>query len=120
MKVDVDSYQNQDSSFVFEVREETWERLYSVKPFRTYFAQDSTFRTVRRDLAGNPMGEDRGLWKTFGDTLFLIQPNATLQYKVLIENGQAKWAGLIDWDMDGVDDDVYYAEYRFVGRTLNN
>ncbi|GAB5550553.1 MAG: hypothetical protein Sapg2KO_01440 [Saprospiraceae bacterium] len=119
MKVEVDSYQNLDSNFVFEATEELWERQYGIRPFRTYFAQDSTFRTLRRGLNGGTMGEERGLWKTFGDTLLLIQPNATLQYKVLIENGQAKWAGVIDWDLDGVDDDVYYAEYRFVGRTSN-
>lgn len=119
MKIEVDSYQNLDTNFVFEVGEELWERQYAVRPFRTYFAQDSTFRTVRRGLNGNTMSEDRGLWKIFGDTLMLIQPNATLQYKVLIENGQAKWAGVIDWDLDGQDDDVYYAEYRFVGRTSN-
>ena len=119
MKVEVDTYQNLDSNFVFEIGEQIWERQYAVRPFRTYFAQDSTFRTVRRSLDGANMSEDRGLWKTFGDTLLLIQPNSTLQYKVLIEEGQAKWAGVVDWDYDGLEDDVFYAEYRFVGKTSN-
>lgn len=119
LKIDVDTYQGQDSSFVFEVSEENWEREYSVKPFRTFFAADSTFRTTRRGITGKLMGEDRGLWRTFGDTLMLLQPNSTSQYKVLIEKGQAEWAGVIDWDLDGVEDDVYYATYRYVGRTPN-
>lgn len=118
-KVEIDSYQGQDSSFVFEVSEETWERVYSVKPFRTYFAADSTFRTTRRSPNNTLIGEDRGLWRTFGDTLMLLEPNNTSQYKVIIDKGQAEWAGLIDWDLDGAEDDVYYATYRYVGRTPN-
>ena len=119
LKIEVDTYQGTDSSFVFEVSEEYWEEIYKVKPFRTFFAQDSTFRTTRKNLQGLPMGEDRGLWRAFGDTLMLLQPNATLQYKVSISKGQAIWAGLVDWDMDGVEDDVYYGEYRYVGRSSN-
>jgi hypothetical protein len=119
MKIEVDSYQGQDSSFVFEVSEETWERMYSVKPFRTFFAADSTFRTTRRTVGGSLVGEDRGLWRVFGDTLMMIQPTLTSQYKIIIDKGQAEWAGVIDWDLDGVEDDVYYASYRYVGRTSN-
>lgn len=119
LKIEVDSYQGQDSSFVFEVSEETWEQEYSVKPFRTFFAADSTFRTTRRSINNNLIGEDRGLWRTFGDTLMLLQPNNTSQYKVVLDKGQAEWAGVIDWDLDGVEDDVYYATYRYVGRTPN-
>ncbi|HKK74865.1 MAG TPA: hypothetical protein VJ953_07335 [Saprospiraceae bacterium] len=119
LKIDVNTYQGQDSSFVFEVSEETWERDYSVKPFRTFFAADSTFRTTRRSNNNNLLGEDRGLWRTFGDTLMLIEPNNTSQYKVIIDKGQAEWAGVIDWDLDGEEDDVYYATYRYVGRTPN-
>jgi hypothetical protein len=119
LRVEVDSYENTDSNFVFEVSEEYWERLYRVRPYRTYFAADSTFRTVRRNLNDQIVGEDRGLWRTFGDTLMLLQPNATLQYKVRLEKGQAYWAGLVDWDADGKEDDTYYAEHRFVGKTPN-
>lgn len=117
LKVDVDTYENTDSSFTFEVSEEYWERTYKVRPFRTYFAPDSTFRTVRRNVQDYVVGEDRGLWRTFGDTLMLLQPDATLQYKVRLEKGQAYWAGLVDWDGDGREDDTYYAEFRYVGRT---
>lgn len=120
MKIEVESFQNDvDSNFVFEAGKEPWERQFGVRPSRTYFAPDSTFRTIIRGLNGASMSEDRGLWRTSGDTLVLIQPNATLQYKVMIENGQAKWTGVIDWDLDGAEDDVYYGEYRFVGRTSN-
>jgi len=119
LKIEVDTYMGQDSSFVFEVAEENWERVYSVRPFRTFFATDSTFRTIRRSYTGQVIGEDRGLWRAFGDTLILLQSDYTVQYKVLIDKGQAEWAGVIDWDRDGVEDDVYYASYRYVGRTPN-
>ena len=119
LKVEVESYQNEDTSFVFEIQENQWNQVYGVRPFRTFFSQDSTFRTMRRSLDGQEIGEDRGLWRSFGDTLMMIQPNAVFQYKVEVDAGQAQWAGVIDWDYDGQDDDTYFATYRYVGKTSN-
>lgn len=119
LKVDIETELGRDTSYTFEVNEGDWDKKFAVQPFRTFFAADSTFHTVRRSRNGTLIGEDRGLWRTFGDTLMLLQPDATLQYKVLLLNGQAEWAGVIDWDQDGSDDDTYYATYRYVGRTSN-
>lgn len=117
LKVQGSSYQGSDSAFIFEVSEGDWEKNYRVRPFRTFFNQDSTFRTVRRGLNGDYIGEDRGLWQNFGDTLMLLQSNATLQYKIRIIDGQAHWIGLIDWDLDGLEDDSYYSIMRKVAKT---
>ncbi|MEO0341282.1 MAG: hypothetical protein AAF242_18990 [Bacteroidota bacterium] len=117
LKVQGASYQGSDSAFVFEVNEGEWEKNYRVRPFRTFFGQDSTYRTVRRGLRGDYIGEDRGLWRNFGDTLMLLQSNATLQYKIRIIDGQAHWIGLVDWDLDGLEDDSYYAIMRKVAKT---
>lgn len=117
LKVDVRSAENQpDSSYLFEVQEGEWERIYRVKPYRTYFSPDSTFRTVHRGIPGDIMSEDRGLWNTFGDTLMLIQPTQTAQFKVAFRDGKAHFVGLVDFDNDGEADDSYYAIRRFIGK----
>lgn len=117
IKVDVRSADNQpDSSYLFEVEEGEWERLYRIKPHRTYFSTDSTFRTVHRGLPGDVMSEDRGLWNTFGDTLMMIQPTQTTQFKVAFRDGKAHFVGLTDFDNDGQADDSYYAIHRFIGK----
>jgi len=117
LKVDVRSAENKpDSSYLLEVEEGEWERLYRVKPNRTYFSPDSTFRTVHRGIPGNLMSEDRGLWNTFGDTLMIIQPTKTSQFKVAFRDGKAHFVGLTDFDNDGKADDSYYAIRRFIGK----
>lgn len=117
LKVDVQTADNQpDSSYIFEVKEGEWERLYRVKPHRTYFAPDSTFRTVHRSIPGEVMSQEKGLWNTFGDTLMMIQPNTTQQFKVSVDKGMGHFIGLVDFDGDGREDDSYYAIRRYVGR----
>lgn len=119
LKIDIATHGGSDTSSLLDIKEEQWIQVYALQPYRTFFAADSTFRTVRRVRDGTLLGEDRGLWRTFGDTLMLIQPNATFQYKVLLSEGKAEWAGVIDWDQDGQEDDTYYATFRYVGRTSN-
>lgn len=116
IKVDVRSAEGKpDSSYLVEIREGDWERVFQVKPYRTYFAADSTFRTVHRGIQNDIISEDKGLWNTFGDTLMLLQPDATLQFKVAIRNGMGHFTGFVDFDGDGATDDAYYTIRRFVG-----
>ena len=117
IKVDIRSAENEpDSSYLFEIEEGQFERIFQVKPYRTYFAPDSTFRTVHRGIPGDIISEDKGLWNTFGDTLMLLQPDATMQFKVSIDKGMGHFTGFVDFDGDGMQDDAYYAIRRFVGK----
>jgi len=117
IKVDIRSAENTpDSSYLFEIEEGQFERIFRVKPYRTYFAPDSTFRTIHRGIPGDIISEDKGLWNTFGDTLLLLQPDATLQFKVSIRDGMGHFTGLVDFDGDGAQDDAYYTIRRYVGK----
>ena len=47
----------------------------------------------------------------------MIQKDGTLQYKLLVEKGQAHFSALLDWDQDGEEDDEYYMIYRLVSKS---
>jgi len=119
IRVEVESFEDTDSSYVFEIDENNWQKMYSIKPYRTYYSPDSTFRRLYRGLNEQPVSENRGLWNIFGDTLMMIQPNETLQYKIALEQGDLHMTGLVDWDKDGSEDDVYYSVQRYVGMGSN-
>ncbi len=114
LKIKVD---NPDTAYVFEVSEDFWERKYSVKPYRTYFGPDHRFRTAHRGLGGQMISEERGMWNVFGDTLVMITPNSTQQFKVKLEAGTAHFSGIIDWDGDGKETEAYYAIQRYVAKS---
>ncbi|MEM9886551.1 MAG: hypothetical protein AAF849_11720 [Bacteroidota bacterium] len=105
-----------DSLRVFEVKEENWEEVLFVKPVRSYFMSDSTYRQDFLDVNNNVYDTQRGLWNIIGDTLMLISPNASYTYEIRIENGTSQYVGLLDWDGDGMEDDEYQATQRLVSR----
>jgi len=114
-RVMVNSVQNSDSSYVFEISEEEWESRLKVKPVVRYFYKDKKFIEQFRGLDDVPYDTIRGMWNTFGDTLMMIEPNATYNYEVEIEKGLSKYYGLLDWDSDGNADDEYTGVYRLIG-----
>ncbi|MEM0994630.1 MAG: hypothetical protein AAF847_09950 [Bacteroidota bacterium] len=106
-----------DSQRVFEVQEENWEETLSVKPVRSYFLADSTYRQDFIALNGDVYDSQRGLWNLIGDTLMLISPNASYTYEITVEaNGTSRYVGILDWDGDGLEDDEYRATQRLVSR----
>ena len=120
LTVTVNSYNNTDSSYVEEIREEQWEKVFFVKPVRTFYELDNKYRRAYLDANEELMSESRGMWNTFNDTLMMIEPDATYQYIVEKQpNGLLKFSGLIDWDSDGQEDDEYVAMQRYISRTTN-
>ncbi len=117
LNVKMPTYQSGDTTEVFEASEEYWEAKYQVKPYRTYFGEDQKFRTVFRGIRGDIFGENKGVWNTFGDTLMMIEPKKTVQYKILIEKGMAHFSSVLDWDQDGKEDDEFYAIFRQVSKS---
>lgn len=117
LNVKMPTYQSGDTSEVFEASEEYWEAKYQVKPYRTYFGGEQKFRTVFRGVRGDVFGEAKGIWNIFGDTLVMIEPNKTVQYKVLIDKGMAHFSAVLDWDQDGEEDDEFYAIFRQVSKS---
>lgn len=117
LKVTYNIFDVPDSMRVFEVVEENWTEVLSVKPVKTYFLADSTYRQDFIGLDDNVYDTQRGLWNVLGDTLMLISPNATYTYGInLVTNGTCEYLGVLDWDGDGVEDDKYEATQRLVSR----
>lgn len=118
IKVNVNTYENTDSSFIQEITEEQWEKVFYVKPARTYFELDNKYRRAHLDMNEQIMSETRGMWNVFNDTLMMIEPDATYQYIVMAQpNGLLQFSARLDWDSDGQDDDEYLGVQRYISRT---
>jgi len=116
--VKVNSFENTDSSYVEEIKEEQWEKTFFVKPVRTYYEMDNKYRRAHLNLEDDLMSESRGMWNTFNDTLMMIEPDATYQYVISKQpNGLLKFSTLLDWDSDGEKDDEYVGLQRYISRT---
>lgn len=112
VRVAVNTAENTDSSYVFEIREEEWTERTGMRPIKAYFQPDNQYRQVF--TAGNDsiISVARGMWNNFSDTLLLVEPNATYQYIVSIDKGLAEFRTLLDWDGDGQEDDEYLGVHR--------
>jgi hypothetical protein len=118
VRVLVNSAQNQDSSYVFEVLEENWVSTLGIKPIRTYYELDNKYRTEYISRFDSLTNVKRGMWNAFGDTLMLIEPDVTYQYTVkMMGNGLAEFKSLLDWDGDGQEDDEYTGVQRLVSKS---
>ena len=103
-----------DSSVVFEIQENQWERRYMVKPTLTYFELDKKYRQEYRGLNDSLIDQNRGIWNVFGDTLLMISPKDTNRYLLETGKGLATFRGTVDWDGDGEEDDTYRGVFRKV------
>lgn len=120
ISVKVNTFENTDSSFVQEIKEEQWEKTFYVKPVRTFYELDHKYRRAHFDLNGSLMSEAKGMWNVFNDTLMMIEPDATYQYIVSQQaNGLLRVVTLLDWDSDGQEDDEYAGLMRYISRTTD-
>lgn len=119
-KVTINSVEGmEDSTAIFEVTEEEWEKRLGIKPIRTYYELDNRFRSTYRAYGTDSIiNETKGLWNVFGDTLMLIEPQVTYTYNVeLRDNGTGVFRSFLDWDGDEIPDDEYIGVQRLVSRT---
>jgi hypothetical protein len=114
LRVDINTYAGQDTSFLFEVKEEEWQRRLGVKPVRTVYSTDNKYRQEFYNPNGELSNTVRGVWNVFGDTLMMIAPDATYQYIVQVADGRSEYRALMDWDNDGEEDDEYLGVQRMV------
>jgi hypothetical protein len=119
IQVRINSFEGQDTSFVFEISEDQWESIYKVRPARTIFDAQNRYRREYRAIGGDTLSVDRGMWNAFNDTLLLIEPDTSYQFLVnmLPGKGLAEWRRMVDWDGDGQADDEYLELQRLVGRS---
>jgi hypothetical protein len=120
LRVEVNSAQGQDTSYVFEVKEEEWVRRLGMKPVKTYYLPEKKYRQEFTNRSDSLVNTSRGIWNVFGDTLMMIAPDATYQYTVKVENGLAEYRTLMDWDGDGAVDDAYLGRQRQISRGVED
>ncbi|MEQ8707133.1 MAG: hypothetical protein RIC19_24590 [Phaeodactylibacter sp.] len=114
LRVDINTVDGTDTSYVFEVREEEWVQRLGVKPVRTYYKTDNKYDQVFTSMTDTILSTTRGMWNIFGDTLMMVEPNATYHYEAVIENGLITLKAQLDWDGDGEADDDYLGVHRKV------
>jgi hypothetical protein len=112
INVAVNTADGRDTFRTESLTQEVWEKSYGMEPPIYYFQADQKFRLVHRSLQGEIFDQRRGIWNTFGDTLVLIEPESTVQYKVKVGNGKATFRNFRDWDGDGAEDDEYQVLQR--------
>jgi len=117
IEVDIQSFDNTDSSFLFTIEEGSWGEKFGAQPTRTIFDYNNKFLQEYRTSNGELVNANRGIWNTFGDTLLLVDRDTTYQYLVeVLDNGLARWQSTVDWDGDGVIDDDYVGTHRRISR----
>jgi hypothetical protein len=112
------TYQGLDTTIHQIIREADWGRLYGVRPARTEYTADGKLKRTYYNANGQITDVTNGLWKAKGaDSLFVIEPNTTLNYRHELNGERLTLTGIIDWDFDGEKDDDYRAVLRLVSRT---
>lgn len=112
INVAVNSADGRDTFRTESLTEDVWEEVFGMEPPVYYFQPDQKFRLIHRNLAGEVVGDSRGLWNTFGDTLMLIEAEETNQFLVKVGGGKAAFRNFQDWDEDGEVDDEYQGLLR--------
>ncbi len=105
--VDVNSFNNTDSSYSVIVGKGQWEEKLGMKPIVTKFSENNVYIMNFYDTQDSVIDSKKGLWSVFGDTLMMMEPDATYQYHVMTKNEHIQFQALLDWDGDGVEDDEY-------------
>jgi len=106
-QVNIQSFQNTDSTFTMEIKEGEWESQMQMRPIQTVYELTNKYYSTYKNLSDSVIRIERGIWNVFGDTLLLVSPDATYTYQFLLQNEKAELRTLLDWDGDGQEDDEY-------------
>lgn len=107
--IDVNSFEDSDTTFTVKVYNDNWEMLMQIKPPIIRIKNDGTFTSTTYNLEDELVQESNGNWWMDGDSLYMEDVQKTLyQYKVFIDGDLAEFKSWIDWDMDGKKDDHYF------------
>lgn len=108
------SYLGGEKDSLFEITENYWTEKFQVKPVQTKYRPDSTYIQEYKTLEDTLISANRGRWYLFGDTLMMIEPNASYNYTIELDKGMATFRSLLDWDGDGQEDDDFTGKYRLI------
>jgi hypothetical protein len=110
------AYGVKDSSIVYQVIRDDWEKKTNSKPIELNLGADQRYSLTYRNLQSVVTRTTSGKWKiTAGDTMVFMQevPHQELiRYHVTLNNDVAVFKGKLDFDKDGKADDEYVASSR--------
>ncbi len=106
MLVELDALDGSVDS-VFSVPKGEWEAVLKIKPILTTYLEDGNYNSEYIGLDGNPLQTTSGKWGVEGDTLYLTEQGKTTAYFFEWQEGKAAFKGYLDWDNDGLEDDLY-------------
>lgn len=107
IKVELDAL-NGDVDSVFNVPKGQWEAILKIKPILTTYTQNGKYSSEYVELNGEPLQTSNGEWEVKGDSLYLTERGQTTAYFFDWQEGKASFSGYLDWDNDGLKDDLYY------------
>ena len=119
VKVVMHTLNNSDSTSSFQADSTNWQQVLHIKPIRTHFKSDGTYYSEYRNLNDSIVRMPKGTWGIKGDTITMVQLSpgkSSYKMHVSITNNIATFAGLIDFDGDGKDDDEYYGMQKKQGQ----
>lgn len=100
-----------DSTRLFRADSSNWESTLGIRPIRTYFNQDGSFRSEHYNLADSLVLNPTGAWKFVNDDLLEMITTAPFQdttfCRTLIMGDTVRFDCMVDWDGDGQKDDRY-------------
>lgn len=105
MKVFIDHGTSEEQ--VFDVPKGKWEEILLIQPILTSYTSDGKYNSVYKDLEGKVINTSNGFWEVKGDSLYLTENGVETAYHFNWMQGRAEFKGYLDWDSDGVADDLY-------------
>ena len=118
--VDLNTYNNSDTSFHVSITEDNWELKMNIKPVETIINEDGTFLNNYLDTLGNLFHTNSGIWYIDGDSLFLEDKEGELfTFHVTVNGNLMEMHTVIDYDEDGQKDDNYFGRYKRVKKNNN-
>jgi hypothetical protein len=103
IKIDIKS----DSATQVYVAKGEFETKLNHKPMQTTFLPNNTYQIDYLNLQDSIFEKRRGVWNIFGDTLLLIEDDATYKYAIKMRHNHLQYQAQLDWDNDTEVDDTY-------------
>ncbi|MGW8122222.1 hypothetical protein ACV07N_06135 [Roseivirga echinicomitans] len=85
----------------------SWEEILGIKPILTTYDIDGSYTAIYTDLSGEVSMETYGTWEVKGDSIYLTENGLTTAYKFVWMDGKGEFTAFLDWDSDGLPDDLY-------------
>jgi len=99
------------------VNKKNWQEKLKMKPIQTIYSVDNTWESNYFSLEDKLISSVSGKWWIKGDTLWMhtLNPKDELNFYVCsIQENKATFKTTVDWDSDGIADDLYYGEQEKV------